>query len=70
VWGANALLAYVNPRPAIKQISLAYMFQSRPRQVEKYRDDSVKSDIIRCSEVTAEKLVADKCGYLWTHVLG
>ncbi len=70
VWGKNALLAYVNPRPAIKQISLAYMFQSRPRQVEKYRDDLIKSDIIRCTEVTAEKLVADKCGYLWTNVLG
>lgn len=70
VWGKNALLAYVNPRPMIKQISLAYMFQSRPRQVYKYRDDTISSDIIRCSEVTAEKLVADKCGYLFTNVLG
>lgn len=70
VWGENALLAYVNPRPMLKAISLAYMFQSRPRQVEKYREDKIKSDIIRCSEVTAQKLVADKCGYLWTNVLG
>lgn len=70
VWGKNALLAFVNPRPQIKAISLAYMFQSRPRQVYKYRDDIIGSDVIRCSEITAEKLVADKCGYLWTNVLG
>lgn len=70
VWGKNALLAFINPRPAIKQISLGYQFQSRPRQVFKYRDDTISSDIIRCSEVSSEKLVADKCGYLWTNVLG
>lgn len=70
VWGKNALLAFINPRPAIKQISLSYMFQSRPRQVFKYRDDTISSDVIRCSEVTAEKMVANTCGYLWTNVLG
>ncbi len=44
IWGKHAVLAYINPRPAIKQPTLAYMFVSRPRQVEKYRDDHRKSD--------------------------
>ena len=70
VWGSDALLAYINPRPALKQISLSYMFQSRPRQVFKYRDDTISSDVIRCSEVTDEKMVANGAGYLWKNVLG
>lgn len=69
VWGRNALLAWINPRPAIKQPTLAYMFQSRPRQVYKYRDDYRASDVVRCSEVTAESMIADQCGYLWTNVI-
>lgn len=69
VWGKNALMAWINPRPAIKQPTLAYMFQSRPRQVYKYRDDFRSSDVVRCSEVTAENMIADQCGYLFTNVI-
>ena len=65
IWGNNALLAWINPRPAIKQPSLSYMFQARPRQVYKYRDDQHASDVVRCSEVTAENMIADQCGYLF-----
>lgn len=65
VWGNNAVVAWINPRPAIKQPTLAYMFQSRPRQVFKYRDDLRSSDVIRCSEITAENLISDSCGYLF-----
>ena len=68
IWGKNALLAWINPRPAIKQVSLAYMFQSRPRQVYKYRDDFTASDVVRCSEVTAENLISDSCGYFYQNV--
>lgn len=67
VWGNNALLCWINNRPAIKQPTLAYMFQSRPRQVFKYRDDLRSSDVIRCSEITAENLISDVCGFLWTN---
>lgn len=68
IWGNNALLAWINPRPAIKQPTLAYMFQARPRQVFKYRDDLRASDVVRCSEVTAENMISDSCGYLWSNV--
>lgn len=69
LWGKNALLAWINPRPAIKQPTLSYMFQSRPRQVYKYRDDFRAGDVVRCSEVTAEQMIADQCGYIWTNVI-
>lgn len=68
IWGNNAVLAWINPRPAIKQPTLAYMFQSRPRQVYKYRDDQHSSDVVRCSEVTAEKMISDSCGYFFQNV--
>lgn len=69
IWSKVALVAYINPRPAIKQPTLCYQFQSRPRTIEKYRDDSRKSDVIRCSEVTAEKMVSDSCGYLFSNIV-
>lgn len=69
IWGNNVIVAYINPRPAIKQPTLAYMFQSRPRMIEKYREDKKKSDVIRCSEVTAEQMIADSCGYLYQNVV-
>lgn len=69
IWGNHVAVAYINPRPAIKQPTLAYMFQSRPRMVEKYREDKLKSDVIRCSEVTAEQFISDSCGYLFTNVV-
>lgn len=69
IWGNHAVLAYINQRPAIKQPTLAYMFQSRPRMVEKYREDNRKSDVLRCSEVVDEKMVSDSCGYLFRNVV-
>ncbi len=69
VWGKNALMAWINPRPAIKQPTLSYMFQSRPRQVYKYRDDFRNGDVVRVSEVTAEQMIADTCGYLFQNVI-
>jgi hypothetical protein len=69
LWGKNMLLAYVNPRPSIKQaLSLGYQFQSKPRATFKYRDEEKASDVIRVREITDEKLVTADCGYLLTNV--
>jgi hypothetical protein len=69
LWGLHALLAYVEPRPAIKKaLSLGYTFQTRNRITEKYREEQKKSDVIRVSEITDEKLVTADCGYLLTSV--
>lgn len=64
IWGKHCLLAYIEPRPGIKKMSLGYSFASRVRQTEKYRENKIKSDIIRVSEVIDEKLVAAAAGYL------
>lgn len=70
LWGSHALLAYVNPRPSIKQaLSLGYQFQSKPRATFKYRDEEKSSDVIRVREITDEKLVTADCGYLLRNLL-
>ena len=59
----------MNPRPAIKQPSLMYTFLAQARQVYKYREEKIKSDIIRVSEIMDEKVVASGCGYLFYSVV-
>jgi len=64
VWGKHCILAFVTPRPGIKQVSLGYAFQARAFQTEKYRDDKIKSDVIRVSHIVDERVVSATCGYL------
>lgn len=68
-WGKHAVLAYVNTRPAIKQPSLMYTFQSQPRKVYKYREDKKNSDCIRVSQILDPRIVAAACGYLFYSVV-
>lgn len=64
VWGKHVLLAFIQPRPGLKKISLGYSFHTRARQTETYREEPKKSDVIRVSEIIDEKLIAELCGYL------
>ncbi len=64
VWGKHVLLAYVTPRPGLRQISLGYSFNTKDRQTFKYREDGISSDVIRVKEIIDEKLVAELAGYL------
>jgi hypothetical protein len=64
VWGKDCLLAFVSPRPGLKQVSLGFIMQQRAFQTEKYREEKIKSDVIRVSHIVDEKLVAAACGYL------
>jgi hypothetical protein len=69
IWGKHVLLAYITPRPGIKKMSLGYSFNTRKRQTENYREEKIKSDVIRVSEVIDEKLVMETAGYLYRSVV-
>lgn len=64
VWGKHCLLAYIEPRPGLKKMSVGYSMVAREKQVEKYRDDTIKSEIIRVSELVDEKVVSASAAYL------
>ena len=68
----RALLAFVPPRAAIKQASLAYTFQwtGAPgslagHTVELWREDRRKADAIRVQRYYDQKIIAARAAYLW-----
>ena len=63
LWGKNAILAYVEPRPGIKKFSLGYTFQSQKFQTRRARIEVKHSDWFEVGEIEIEKIVAAACGY-------
>lgn len=63
LWGKNAILAYVEPRPGIKKYSLGYIFQSRAFQTRRARMETKHSDWFEPSMIEDEKVVCASCGY-------
>jgi hypothetical protein len=63
LWGKNAILAYVEPRPGIKKFSLGYTFQSKKFQTRRARIEVKHSDWFEVGDIETEKLVCAACGY-------
>jgi len=67
LWGKNAALLYVSPTPGLKQISFAYIFRKTGyRLVERWREDSTRSDWIRVSDKYEINLISNVAGDLIT----
>ena len=72
VWGKDALLCYLPPRPALKQVALAYTFQwnGAPGSlsghvVELWREDRRKADVIRVQRYYDQKVIGAGAAFLW-----
>ena len=63
LWGKNAILAYVEPRPGIKKFSLGYTFQSKKFQTRRARIETKHSDWFEVGDIETEKMVCAACGY-------
>lgn len=63
LWGKNAILAYVEPRPGIKKFSLGYTFQSQKFQTRRARIETKHSDWFEVGDIDTEKIVCAACGY-------
>lgn len=69
IWGKHVVIAYVAPRPSKKTASLTYQFmKQRPRTV-RYREEQIKSDVIRVERNSVSKIIAGQCGYLFTNAV-
>lgn len=72
VWGKNAFLCYIPPRPGLMRVSLGYTFvwtmapgNIQGYVVETWRDDSRKSDMVRVQRYYDQKITAPGACYLW-----
>lgn len=72
VWGKNAFLCYVPPRPALKRVAFAHSFvwtmapgSVSGHVVEVWRDNHRKSDMIRVQRYYDQKVIAPGALYLW-----
>ena len=61
LWGKDVILAFVPPRPSPRAIGFGYEFVwgygAQAQQVDRWREDPRKSDLIRCSRRYDLKLV-------------
>ena len=64
VWGKHVFIGYVETNPGLKKITTGITFQAQARMTERYREEKIKSDTFRVSEIVDEKLVAELAGYV------
>lgn len=69
VWGKNVILAYKG-QTGLKTITFGQVFRRQGfRQVEGWREQPIKSDIIKVADKTDEKIIASGAGALLTAVV-
>jgi hypothetical protein len=70
VWGTNCYVMHVPPRPAARQVALAYSFvwngasgSVNGTLVEKWREPGRKADMVRVQKYYDHKIIAGGAGY-------
>ena len=58
IWGEDVILAYVNPVPGRKKISLGYTFVWGERESSKWYEQAIKATNIEVSEYCDENICA------------
>ena len=69
IWGKNVVLAYKGA-PGLKSLTFGQVFRKKGyRQVEKWREQPIKSDIVKTADKTDEKIIASGAGALLSAVI-
>jgi hypothetical protein len=68
-WGKDFLLYYQPPRPNLRVPGFGYQLVVQPLRVFRYREQRINCDVIRVTEIRAEKIVAITLGYLFKSVV-
>ncbi len=76
IWGKDAFLCYVPPRPALKQVAFAYTFlwtvapgSINGHIVEVWRENRRKADMVRVQKYYDQKVIAPGAIYLWKNAV-
>ncbi len=69
LWGKHVVIGFVDPSPGMMVASLAYQFVWQQGRTVTYPNTIIKSDVIRVERDSVGKVVAGKCGYLYTNAV-
>ena len=69
IWGKYAWLAYITPRPGIKQISFGYHFQDKVRVVDKWYDKDRKGTFVRVTDRYVREVISETAAYLFKNAV-
>jgi hypothetical protein len=76
VWGNNVIIAWVDPRPGLRKLSLSWTFTRRQaeregwvRTIRRYRDEAKEGTFLEGSMVYSPRVVCKKAGFLISGVL-
>jgi len=76
VWGNNVIIAWVDPRPGLRKLSLAWTFTRRQaeregwvRTIRRYRDEAKEGTFLEGSMTYSPRVVCAKAGFLISGVL-
>lgn len=69
IWGQNAVLAYVNPRPALRAVTGGLTFATVPRRIRRGVNTENKYDWVEAEEITDSKVIVKEAIYTLTNVL-
>lgn len=64
VWGKNVVLAFVNPRPAMRALTFGYTFSVGTERARRWREEAEHSDYFEASQIRSTNVVANVAGYL------
>lgn len=68
-WGKDFLLYYQPDRPNLRTPGFGYQLVVAPLRVFRYREQRINCDVIRVTEIRAEKIVAITLGFLFKAVV-
>jgi hypothetical protein len=63
IFGKHAWLLYIEQTPGIRKISFGYTFYTKPRKVDKWYEQQVKSTFVRVSDYYQQLIVATSAAY-------
>lgn len=64
IWGLHMLVMYRTPTPALTTPNSGYVFQWKPRQVSRFREDQERTDVVDVLEYFDVKITSTLAGYL------
>ena len=64
IWAKNCWVAYITPRPGIKQISFGYHFVDKPKAVDKWYNKDRKGTFVRVTDRYVREVVSTDACYL------
>ena len=70
IWGKNAIIAHIAPRPGLKTLSFGYTLKvTGYRKTKKWREEPRNGDMVEVSDMFVAKVVANECGYLFASAI-